>query len=88
MNKYKGKEIIIKYKVKYMIEDVITKQLKENELIFDTLNEANEWLRLTGINTKPIEIKGILVDEQQVCGIGLGIYARNIKVFKEIKENE
>lgn len=54
-----------------------------NYLIFNTIQEAKDWLGKVGIEQPIIPVKGIVKTMSQPCSIWG--YARNIKVWQELK---
>jgi hypothetical protein len=78
-------ELITKYKVSYLREDVITHEEKPNSLIFDTKEEALEWCIKAGVGVIPSPVKGKMVSKFQATSFAsLGIYGRNVKVWEEV----
>jgi hypothetical protein len=78
-------ELITKWKVSYLREDMFTHEEKPNSLIFDTKEEALDWVIKTGIGVIPSPVKGKIVSKfQATSAFGLGVYGRNIKVWEEI----
>ncbi len=81
------KEIIAKYRV--YVPSIHGPNKLKNHLIFDTLEEANQWLKMTELidQIKAEKVEGTLVNGFQPTSFGgLGIWGRNIKVWKALDE--
>jgi hypothetical protein len=78
------KDVIVKYKV--MAEWT----RPGNYLIFDTKEEAKEWIGKVGKNLKITPVEGKIVSGFQATsglfGGTMGIYGRSVKVWKPLSE--
>jgi hypothetical protein len=80
-----NQELITKWKVSYLREDMFTHKETPNSLIFDTQKEALEWCCRAGVGVIPTPVKGKIISKFQASSFAsLGIYGKYQKVWEEV----
>jgi hypothetical protein len=78
-------ELITKWKVSYLREDMFTHKETSNSLIFDTQKEALDWCLMASVGVIPSPVKGKIVSKfQNTSFANLGIYGKYQKVWEEV----
>ena len=77
---------IKKFQVRFSHPDIFGKRIVQDRVIFDTEQEAEEWIEKVGDPSLKVErILGIIVNRSSRCGL---LTARNERVWVPIEEAE